>query len=36
MLEKLTLSGAYNLYNNYKIIVQIKNGKVILAQEEDD
>lgn len=34
MLNKLTLEGAYNLYNHFGLIIQIKNGKVILTSKE--
>ena len=34
MLNKLTLEGAYNLYNNFGLIIQIKNGQVIVTSEE--
>ncbi len=34
MLKNLTLNGAYNLYNNYGLKVQVKKGKVIISKEE--
>ena len=34
MLKNLTLEEAYNLYKNYELKVQIKNGKVIISKEE--
>ena len=34
MLNKLTLEGAYNLYNYLDLIVQVKNGKVIIIPKE--
>lgn len=33
MLQKITLNGAYQLYNNFGLIVKYKNGMISVEEE---